>query len=57
VDPLAYVQFTDTEWRPVYEDESGQFVIDDDDGSKVRGLWYIPPEECVFPIIVRAAPE
>ena len=54
---VAYVQFTDTQWRPVYEDESGQFVIDDDGGCTIHGVWYIPPEECVFPIIVRATPE
>lgn len=39
--------------RPVYEDERGQFVIDED-GCRIRGVWYIPPEECALPIIVHA---
>ena len=36
---------------PVYEDGRGQFVIDQD-GNEVRGVWYIPREECDVPIIV-----
>ena len=54
--PVAYVRFTDTEWRPVYEDDRGQFVIDEDE-CKVRGVWYIRPEECVLPIMVDARHE
>jgi hypothetical protein len=30
--------------QPVYEDERGQYVVNDD-GQRVPGVWYIPPEE------------
>ena len=48
---IAYILCTDGTVRPVFEDERGQYVIDEDQ-CKVRGVWYIPPEECVLPIIV-----
>ena len=52
---IAYVHCTDGTVRPVIEDFTGQYVIDED-GCKVRGVWFIPPEECVLPIIVDAGP-
>jgi hypothetical protein len=39
--------------RPVYEDDARQYVIDDD-GEKVRGVWYIPREQADEPLIVQA---
>jgi hypothetical protein len=54
VEVVAYTLFTDGVMRPVYEDERGQYVIDDDE-CKVRGVWYIPHEECILPIIVKAS--
>lgn len=50
-EPNAYTEFVDGVWHPVYEDASGQYVIDGH-GIKVRGVWFIPREECDFPIIV-----
>jgi len=50
-DPIvAYVEFTDG-LRPVFEGSAGQYVFDDD-GQKIRGVWYIPREECDVPVIV-----
>ena len=54
--PVAYTLFTDGVWRPVCEDDRGQFVIDEDE-CKVRGVWYIPPEEYIFPIVVDMSPK
>jgi hypothetical protein len=41
--------------RPVFEDDTGQYVLDDD-GEPVRGVWFIPrdPEPEPVPIVVRA---
>jgi len=50
---IAYILCTDGTVRPVFEDERGQYVIDDE-VTRGRGLWFIPPEECVLPIIVDA---
>jgi hypothetical protein len=36
--------------RRVYEDDRGQFVIDDD-GRRVNGVWYFPRDECEMPIL------
>ena len=49
--PVAYVRFTDTEWRPIYEDDRGQFVIDEGE-CKVRGVGHIPRDECDRPALV-----
>ena len=54
--PVAYTTFTDGVLRPVCEDERGQFVIDED-GCRIRGVWCIPLEECLIPIIVSPRPE
>jgi len=50
-EPIAFVRFTGGAMRPVYEDERGQFVIDND-GNRVDGMWYISREECDEPIVV-----
>jgi hypothetical protein len=56
LEAIAHVEFTDGIQRPVYEDERGQFVLDDE-GIRVGGVWYIPPEECSKcppePLIIR----
>lgn len=50
-EPIAYTEVVDGVWRPVYADERGQYVIDDD-GMRVSGAWFIPREECDIPIVV-----
>jgi hypothetical protein len=53
VEPVAHVQFTDGCFRPVFEADGRQFVITDD-GERIYGVWYIPPEDRPVPIIVEA---
>jgi hypothetical protein len=50
-EPIAYTFTVDGVPLPVYEDARGQYVIDQD-GEETRGVWYIPPDETVIPIIV-----
>lgn len=50
-EPVAYTLFSDGVMRPVFGDARGQFVVDDD-GCKVRGVWFIPPEVCELSIVV-----
>ncbi|HKB40021.1 MAG TPA: hypothetical protein VKD72_26530, partial [Gemmataceae bacterium] len=50
---VAHVEFTDGQRRPVWEDERGQYVVDED-GTKVRGVWLILPDEADSPIVVAA---
>ena len=54
--PIAYTLFADGVMRAVYEDACGQYVIDSD-GCRVRGVWFIPRDECDSPIVVHAAAE
>ena len=43
-DPIiCYTFFADGTRRPVFEDATGQYVIDDE-GKPIRRLWFIPPE-------------
>ncbi len=49
--PIAWVTFTDGP-RPIYEEPEGRQFTYDDEGERVYGIWYIPPEECAVPIIV-----
>jgi hypothetical protein len=37
MDPIAYTEFAGGAMRPVYEDDRGQFVIDDDGRRTVEG--------------------
>jgi hypothetical protein len=37
--------------RPVYEVDGRQFVITDD-GERVYGVWYIPPDDGPVPLVV-----
>ena len=55
VEPIAHVEFTDGITRPVFEDAKGQYVVDDE-GFQVRGVWYIPQEECDLPTVVNGHP-
>jgi hypothetical protein len=49
---IGHLEFVDGRRRPIYEDERGQFAMDDE-GCRVDGVWLIPPEEQVdLPIIV-----
>ena len=45
------ITLVDGSRQPVYEDERGQYVVNDD-GPRVHGVWYIRPEECDVPNIV-----
>ncbi|HJZ55787.1 MAG TPA: hypothetical protein VKE74_12540 [Gemmataceae bacterium] len=40
--------------RPVFEDDDGRQYVVADDGVRVFGLWYIPRDEGVSPIVVEA---
>jgi hypothetical protein len=45
-------QFTDGATRPVYEDERGQYVLDD--GEWIDGIWLVPIEDAAdVPLVVR----
>ena len=35
--------FTDSVPRPVYEDERGQFILED--GERIDGVWLVPDED------------
>ena len=48
---VGHVLLADGQSRPVYEDESGQFVLTDD-GEPIYGVWFVPREECAMPVIV-----
>jgi hypothetical protein len=52
---IAEIEFTDGIMRPVFEDDRGQYVLDDN-GEPVYGVWFIPraPEPEPVPIVVRA---
>ena len=50
-EPIAYLWFTDGEKRPVFEDAAGQYVFDGEE-EKVRGVWFIPADECDVPVVV-----
>ena len=45
LEPIVYTYFSDRANRPVFEEERGQFVLDDE-GNLVDGVWYIPRDEC-----------
>jgi hypothetical protein len=49
---VAYVEFADGQRRPVYQDATGRQYVVDDDGEPIRGVWYIPRDECDVPIVV-----
>jgi hypothetical protein len=52
-DPIiAYVLFTDGAKRPVYQEPGGKQYVIDDEGEKVHGVWYLPPEERIGPDFV-----
>ena len=50
-EPVAFIEFAGGPMRPVYEDEKGQYVIDEF-GFRVAGLWFIPKDESDTPTIV-----
>lgn len=54
---IAYIWFADGVKRPVYQSADGRQYVVDDEGEKVYGVWYIPPEERTGPdIIVQCGP-
>ena len=42
--PIASLQFKDGTSRPVYEDDYGQYVFDNE-GDPIYSVWYVPPQE------------
>jgi hypothetical protein len=58
-DPIiAHVLFTDGARRAVYLEASGKQYVLDDEGEKVHGVWYLPPEERIGPdAVVDADPD
>jgi hypothetical protein len=50
-EPVTYVEFIAGVRLPVFDDGQRQYVLDVD-GEPIYGVWYIPPEETVVPIIV-----
>ena len=44
MEPVAHVQFADGPLRPVFEADGRQFVVTDD-GERVYGVWFIPPDD------------
>ena len=58
--PIASLKFKDGTMRPVFEDDYGQYVFDNE-GDPIYGVWYLQPRkpEAVFgprPIIVNDKP-
>jgi len=43
--------------RAVYQEASGKQYVVDDEGEKVHGVWYLPPEERIGPDAVVDADE
>ena len=41
--------------RPVFEDERDQYIVDED-GNHIRGVWFIPRDECDVPAVVDRGP-
>ena len=40
---IGHQLFTDGATRPVYEDERGQFIVED--GERIDGVWFVRDEE------------
>ena len=51
MEPIAYQPFFDGTRKPVYDDGKCRWV-EEPDGTRVYGVWYVPREECDTPIIV-----
>jgi hypothetical protein len=53
-DPIiARVRFVDGAERPVFEGLDGRHYVVDDDGDRVRGVWFIPPDGHIeLPVVV-----
>ena len=49
---VAYLQFVDGHWRPVYQRSDGQQYVVDEDGTRVLGVWLIPRDAADVPITV-----
>jgi len=51
---VAEVHIDDGSIRTAWETEDGLQYVEDDNGERVYGVWYIPPHEDSVPVIVRA---
>ena len=47
---IGHRLFTDGVPRPVYEDERGQFIVED--GERIDGLWLVPEEDQADPPVI-----
>jgi hypothetical protein len=43
-EPICRTLFTDGVWRPVYESPGDRQYVIDDDGQRLYGVWYVPPD-------------
>jgi len=53
---VAEVHFDDGSIRTAWETEDGLQYVEDDNGERVYGVWYIPPDDNPTPIIVDTGP-
>jgi hypothetical protein len=53
---VAVTDFADGVRRSVFEEPDGRQYVYDNDGERVYGVWFIPPEGCDRPIIVDDRP-
>jgi hypothetical protein len=42
---FCFIEFTDGQTRPVYEDQDGRQFVIDGRGRHVFGVWYVQPNE------------
>jgi hypothetical protein len=49
---VAFTEFDYGPLRPVHERPGGRQYVIDNDGELVFGIWFIPRDEAVSPVIV-----
>jgi hypothetical protein len=54
---VASIEFTDGVWCRVYETSDGRQYVIDDDGHRVYGLWFIPPDDPQPTVVVVQPPQ
>jgi hypothetical protein len=47
---IGHRLFTDGVPRPIYEEERGQFIVED--GERIDGLWLVPEEDQADPPVI-----
>jgi hypothetical protein len=57
LEPIAHIELTGGALRPIFDTPDGRQYVLDDDGQRVYGVWFIPPEvESEPPLIVDPLP-